>query len=215
MKILLSILKSANVLNLALASTAAVLAFFLMQSYFGGPWAPAMDLDLPRADTAPAARDFRALRGELPSYLDFADLSEKSIFHPERKVLKGDVALQHRPEILLYGTLVTDEVRLAYLEDRHTPLTTPGRGKRQLIVKQGGMVSGYLLKEVNTNNIVLVRGEDRITVSVCDERKLRGSDGAGAPASEKKSQAARAGRIPAGRNMNTAEPGLTGPALYH
>lgn len=207
MRILLSVLKSANVLNLALASMAALLAFFLMQSYFGE-----MDahVGLSRANAVPAAKDFKALRGELPSYLDYADISEKNIFHPERKVLKGDEALQQRPEILLYGTLVTDEIRLAYLEDKHTPLTTPGRGKRQLIVKQGGTVGGYLVKEVNSGNIVLVRGEDRIVVSVCDERKHRGADG-GAPAAGKKSAA---GRNPAGRNvLHPAEPGLSAPAL--
>lgn len=210
MKILSSFLKSASVLNLAMAFMAAVLAFFLLQSYFGG-----MDaINLPGVKTVAPARDFKSLQGELPSYPDYADMSEKNIFHPERKILKGDEAVQQRPEILLYGTLVTDEIRLAYLEDKHTPLSTPGRGKRQMVVKQGGTVSGYFVKEVNNNNIVLVRGADRIIVSVYDERKRRGAEGAGAPAAEKKLAAGRAGRNPSGRNnLNHPQANSIVPAL--
>lgn len=207
MKILSSILKSANVLNLALASLALVLAFFLVQFHFAGPVTPV----LPAVKVPPPARDFQGARAELPSYLDYADMSDKNIFHPERKVLKGEEALRLRPEILLYGTLVTDGVKLACLEDKHTPLSTPGRGKRQLIVKEGGSVGGYLVKEVNKDGIVLVRGADRIVVGVYDGRKRRNAESAAA--AEKKA-AAKAGRTPAGR-INTNKPGAnpTGPAF--
>jgi hypothetical protein len=113
--------------------------------------------------------------GELPSYFDYADTAENNIFHPERKILKGEEAAQQRPEIVLYGTLIMDDVKLAYLEDKHKPVTTPGRGKRQMVVKEGGSVNGYILREVNKDNIVLVRGTDRIIVTVYDGSKSRSS----------------------------------------
>ena len=53
-----------------------------------------------------------------------------------------------------------------YVEDRKSPYSTAGRGKRQIAVNEGGMIAGYKLAKVNADSIVLVRGEDKITITL-------------------------------------------------
>lgn len=128
----------------------------------------------PRADLQP----------KLPS--DYAVIGEANLFHPDRVIPVDRKAEVPRPEIVLYGTTI-DTVRLAFIEDKKNPVTTPGRGKRQRVVKLGEEVGGYTVAEIGTDRIVLVRGEDRMTVqlSAPDKRK----DTAAPPASQQPAQA--------------------------
>jgi hypothetical protein len=64
--------------------------------------------------------------------------------------------------------------------------STAGRGKRQVAVNEGGMIAGYKLAKVNTDSIVLVHGEDKITVTlnIQKERKPGETSGKAASSSE-------------------------------
>src|SRR4030065_562783 len=62
----------------------------------------------------------------------------------------------------------TDYTSFAYLEDKKSPRSTPGRGKRQTALKKGDTMSGYILKEIDHDKVVMVRGEDTLTVKVID-----------------------------------------------
>jgi hypothetical protein len=108
------------------------------------------------------------------AYLDYAAIAEKNLFHPERKIpfQRGEDQPLTRPEIALFGTLITSEKRIAYIEDKKNPYSTPGRGKRQVAVTEGGMIAGYKLVKVNAESIVLLRGEDKMVITL-DTQKDR------------------------------------------
>jgi hypothetical protein len=166
-----ALFRSINLLNLLLLGIVAALATFVLfpllttkVTYKPSAVKPAPAV--PQEATAPA------LSPPAPDYLIVA---EQNLFHPERKIppeAKDEKALP-KPEILLYGTLITDTVRLAYVEDKKSPQSTPGRGKRQTVVKQGDLVSGFVLKEVEADKIVLTRGQEQIVVHLTDAEKQR------------------------------------------
>ena len=113
------------------------------------------------------------------TYLDYTVITEKNIFHPKRKMITEETPEQlAKPEIILYGTLITDEKRVAYLEDKKNPYSTPGRGKRQVAVNEGSMVAGYKLAQVNAESILLVRGEDKIIVNLSTQKERNDGDAA-------------------------------------
>jgi hypothetical protein len=67
--------------------------------------------------------------------------------------------------------LITDEKRVAYIEDKKNPYSTPGRGKRQVTVNEGDMIAGYKLAKVNAESILLVHGEDKIIVTLSAQKE--------------------------------------------
>lgn len=77
------------------------------------------------------------------------------------------------PDIVLFGTLITDDKKIAYIEDRKSPYSTPGRGKRQVAVKEGDIIAGYKLVKVNPESILLVHGENKITITLSTGKKRK------------------------------------------
>ena len=73
--------------------------------------------------------------------------------------------------ICSFGTLITSDLGIAYLEDKKgAPVTTPGRGKRQTAVKKGESLSGFILKELFNDRVVMNRGEETMTVYLNDSQ---------------------------------------------
>jgi type II secretory pathway component PulC len=124
------------------------------------------------------------LQPKLPS--DYAVIGETNLFHPDRVIPVDRKAEVPRPEIVLYGTMI-DRAGLAFIEDKRSPATTPGRGKRQRVVKLGEEVGGYTVAEIETDRIVLVRGEDRMNVQLSSPDKRK--DTAVPPAPQQPAQA--------------------------
>ncbi|MEW5745807.1 MAG: hypothetical protein AB1805_10290 [Nitrospirota bacterium] len=112
----------------------------------------------------------------IPPLMEYTVIAEQNVFHPDRKIppLKQPEKVVPKPEFVLYGTLVTDTVSLAYLSDKKAPRSTPGRGQRQTALKIGDSLSGYTLKEVHHQKVVMVRGEDRVEVKVIAADKSKG-----------------------------------------
>ncbi len=171
MRWLRDIIESANVLNvlltliiLAFAASIAVSAF-RMRHYYAVP-------KVKTKGAAAAAAQPAESSPKMPS--DYALIGEANLFHPDRTIPVEKKAEVPRPEIVLYGTLV-DTDRLAFIEDRRNPVTTPGRGARQRVVKKGEVVSGYTVTDIMSDRITLARGDDRITVML-SEPKRRGGD---------------------------------------
>lgn len=163
--------QSMNVLNGLLAAAVATVAYFTVL--------PFLNLDIQMS--LPAAKESVEQSGEkaaLPqnySPADYAVVSEQNLFHPERKIPpenKGDKTIP-RPEVVLYGTLITDDTSIAFIEDMKSPYSTPGRGKRQRALRKGDNVSGYILREIEASRIVLVKGEDTIVVMLNDGEKRK------------------------------------------
>lgn len=110
------------------------------------------------------------VQNQIPSIAEYMNIPEENLFHPERKIpaLKKEEQPLPKPEFVLYGTLITDDLSMAYLEDLKAPYTTPGRGKRQRSIKKGDTISGFTLKEIEADKVVMLRGEERLVISLND-----------------------------------------------
>jgi hypothetical protein len=67
--------------------------------------------------------------------------------------------------------MVSDEISTAFMEDLKAPRSTPGRGTRQVALRKGDSLSGFTLQQIEQEKIVMVRGEEKIVVSVVDPAK--------------------------------------------
>jgi len=111
---------------------------------------------------------------------DYIIVAEQNIFHPERKIpteKKDEPPPLPKPDIVLYGTMIADGVSLAYLEDLKAPRNTPGRGKRQLTMREGDIISGFVIKKIEADKIRMARGQEEMVVSINahKEAKHRGT----------------------------------------
>lgn len=168
MKIVPYVLKNINILNLILLAVSAGLFFALVYPLLYAD----VRVKIPRVKTEPIKKEANAAAEKIPTALDYVLVTEKNLFHPERKVPLEKKAEQQitRPEVIFYGAIITGEKKIAYIEDKKNPYSTPGRGKRQTPVVQGTLIGGYTLREVNPETIVLVRGDDRIVVRLRDQK---------------------------------------------
>lgn len=130
---------------------------------------------LPKSDAVINAKEEISDQSQSPSFIDYMLISDKNPFHPERiiPIDKKEPPPLPRPELLLYGITITDELSIAYVEDKKAPRNTPGRGRRHTILKKGDSISGFILKEIYADRIVLVRGEEMMTVNLIDASKPR------------------------------------------
>ena len=171
MKLLLYLLKNINLLNIALAGLITAGVFYIFAP------TPAINLkvttsvpDKPLPETKEALPQAQNIP---PS--DYTIIAEQNLFHPDRKIPaeKKAEAPKTQPEFVLYGTLLAGDISLAYIEDMKSPQSTPGRGKRQTTLKKGDTLSGFTLKEIEKDKIVMVRGEDSIVVHLTGSSKSK------------------------------------------
>ena len=162
-----SLARNATILNVILLIGALFFAFYV--------FLPTLDITakyvLPSVKKTLVEKEKTSGESRMPSTAEYSKISDENLFHPERKIpveKKADQQQQplQKPEFVLYGTLITDNLKLAYVEDLKAPRTSPGRGKRQTALKKGDAMSGYTLKEIDPDQIVMARGEDSIIVKV-------------------------------------------------
>ena len=189
------LVKSMNVLNCLLALALAAAAHDIVVPYLNFK----VQSTLPAVGKAATDSTIQPLSLPVPPFQDYTIVSEQNLFHPQRRIPpekieeKATVAAAPfpKPELVLYGTLIADDLSIAYVEDRKAPYSTPGRGKRQTQLKKGDSIGGYLLQEIEPTHIVLVRGEDKLVVSL-DEKDRKRSVETAAPVKA----AAPAGGLP-------------------
>lgn len=165
--------RSINLLNIALLIPCVLLTTWVVSPYFyGGP-----NYRVPTVKLPPVEEE-TTVENVSPPTVDYAMVAEQNLFHPERRIPPEKKAAQElpKPELILYGTFMSDGVNVAYIEDKKAPATTPGRGKRQTVLKKGDTVSGFVLKEIEADKIVLVRGEESMVVHLSQGDKPRTSD---------------------------------------
>lgn len=159
-------LRNFNVMNLLLIS---VTALFLQYGFF--PFSSLNPFNPPPAPGTPSeAGQETAEEMQIPSPADYTGIAEENLFHPERKIPVEKKAEQPlpKPDFVLYGTMLSDTMSLAYMEDLKVPRNSPGRGKRQTALRKGEALSGFTLKEIETDKVVMVRGEEKIIIPVND-----------------------------------------------
>ena len=160
------LLKNINVLNIILLVAAILLADYVVL--------PLLNVTVKYIPAIPkkisSEKEEKTAQGLTSNPTDYTIIADQNLFHPERKIPpeKKEEAALPKPEFVLYGTMITDNTSFAYLEDKKSPRSTPGRGKRQTALKKGDTMSGYILKEIDHDKVVMVRGEDTLTVKVID-----------------------------------------------
>ncbi len=165
---------SLNVLNGLLALAVAGIVYFVVIPVLE----PVTRISLPTAKgTVASSGNMAAPARDLPA-ADYAVISNKNLFHPERMIPpeKQPEKVVPKPDVFLYGTLIAGDASYAFIEDKKAPHSTPGRGKRQITLKKGDNLSGYTLGEIEANRIVFIKGEDRVVVMLNDQGKRRTSD---------------------------------------
>ncbi|MBP1729887.1 MAG: hypothetical protein H6Q55_316 [Deltaproteobacteria bacterium] len=169
-----AILKQITVLNVILLAAALLLAQYTLL--------PLLNLrvkyKLPPVKQAEITPEEQQAAQPSPPPSEYVMIADQNLFHPDRKlpVDKKDEKQLPRPEIVLYGTLVTDGLSVAYLEDKKSPHNTPGRGRRQQVLKKGEAIAGFMLRDIEADRIVLVRGEEQMVVYLADAKKQRATE---------------------------------------
>jgi hypothetical protein len=164
-----TVIRNINILNILLLTVMIIFADYSIAPMLETK----VNFTLPVAKQHPGAGEKQEediTLVHLPSVLEFALIGENNLFHPERKIpveKKEDQPLP-KPEFVLYGTLITNDVSLAYLEDMKAPRSSPGRGRRQTALRKGETLTGFTLKEIEHEMIVMVRGEEKMTVPIDD-----------------------------------------------
>ena len=186
MHTLRSLSKNVNLLNVILIASLFLIANYVVLPMFNvrvtyTPAAPKKSSTIVEEEPG---------QSKIPSLSDYTIIAEQNLFHPERKIppAKEETPPQPKPEFVLYGTVVSDDTKLAYMEDKRSPRTTPGRGTRQTVLKIGQTMSGFTLKEIDVDKVVMVRGEETIVIKVTDTNVKKDRD-AKAPAQVQKAPA--------------------------
>ncbi|HAM51108.1 MAG TPA: hypothetical protein DCP92_10620 [Nitrospiraceae bacterium] len=169
MRLLKYFIRNATVINLILLSVLVAGGAYIISPLLG------MNIGYtpPPLKKAEPVQEQQVAQTQVPSPLDFSIIAEQNLFHPDRTIPVEKVAAPPlpQPEFVLYGILITDDAGVAYLEDKKAPLNTPGRGKRQLPLRKGETLSGFTLKEIETDKVVMVRGEEQTLVYLNDQHK--------------------------------------------
>ncbi|MEI6315578.1 MAG: hypothetical protein WCO89_11965, partial [Syntrophus sp. (in: bacteria)] len=139
----LYLLRNLTLLNAMILTILVILGYFSLVPLLYTN----IEVSLPKARTTSLYKTWNIPDFKNPPFTDFAKIPDHNLFHPDRKIIADKIPLP-MPEIVLYGTLITDEVSVAYIEDKKAPQATPGRGKRQTAVKKGDSVSGFIVKEI-------------------------------------------------------------------
>jgi hypothetical protein len=155
------ILSSFNLLNLILAGiTCTCILTLSIPELTANP-----DIQLPKPKPERSRPVAEQTPDSDPSLEDAILIADQNPFHSTRRIIfKKDEKIEARPDIVLYGTMITKNGSFIYMEDKNSPLASPGRGKRQRVMKKGEVIGGYVLSEILSDRIILTKGEDRITV---------------------------------------------------
>ena len=171
------LLRNIHVLNLGLAAAILYFVFFLL---FPLTEMPVTYYLPPVKKAAPEKTETEAPAQQTPNPMEYTLIADQNLFHPERIIppeKKAEAPLP-KPEFVLYGTLITSDLGIAYLEDKKVaPVTTPGRGKRQTAVKKGESLSGFILKELFSDRVVMNRGEETMIVYLNDPQAPKAREG--------------------------------------
>jgi hypothetical protein len=201
---------SMNVLNGLLAAAVAAVAYFAVIPVLN----PVVRISLPPVKQEVVLSGEKAAPPQNSSPVDYALISDQNLFHPDRKIPpeKQPEKVIPKPDLFLYGTLISNDASFAFIEDRKAPRSTAGRGKRHVTVKKGDSVGGYIISGIEANRIVLVKGEDTVVVMLTDREKRRAGEASVSPATARTTPGGTSPFQPAASSFPQATP-PTGPGM--
>jgi type II secretory pathway component PulC len=158
------LMRNVNVLNGVLIAAITLFALYLLSPLLS----PQVAFTLPSPKKLLETKEEKSAENPLASPAEYTIIAEKNLLHPERKIPvdKPEAPPLPKPEFVLYGTLIAGDVSLAYLEDQKASTAAQGKGKKQRALKKGETMSGFTLKEIEADKVVMVRGEEKIEVKV-------------------------------------------------
>jgi hypothetical protein len=168
------ILRSVSVMNLILLAAILLCLNYALLPLFGKD--AGVSVTARKAETQKMSEQKTAAEGPAIS-TDYMVIADRNLFHPDRTipVEKKDEKPLPKPEFVLFGTLIENDRKIAFMDDtKATEYSTAGRGKRQHVLSIGNNLSGYVLSEIYEDRVVMARGEDKITVRI-DDRQFKRS----------------------------------------
>jgi hypothetical protein len=159
-----TLIRNVNVLNVLLVAAITLCALYILSPLLY----PQVAFTLPSPKKALESKEEKSVESPPASPLEYTIIAEKNILHPERKIPvdKPEAPPLPKPEFVLYGTLIADDISLAYLEDLKASTTAQGKGRKPRPLKKGETMTGFTLKEIETDKVLMVRGEEKIEVRV-------------------------------------------------
>lgn len=174
MKYVKAFLDYIKLLHIILMLGIALFVFYFVWPQYGQSTA----VSLPAVRPAETVATGKTPEETMPGIMDYAIIADKNIFHPERiiPVEKKEKPPEPKPEIVLFGTILSDRGNMAHIEDKKQEYApTPGRGKRHRTVKIGDSIQGFIVKEIKSDSIMLQRGEEKIFASLKDKHRRGGN----------------------------------------
>ncbi len=114
---------------------------------------------------------------------DYTVIADQNLFHPERTIpvikVEAPPPPLPKPEFVLYGTLVTDKLQIAYITDKKDQ-AAQNKTRKQTALKLGDSMSGFVLKAINKDHVLMQRGDEKILLSL-NEVKVREVQAPAAP----------------------------------
>ncbi len=167
-----SLMSNLNVMNAALLAMLVLVTGYEFPSFFNVK----AKYVLPTPAKSVGAED-KAVDAQPASPSEYSVIADQNVFHPDRKIpeLKAQAAPLPVPEFVLYGTLIAGDVSLAYMEDLKGTGNSAG-ARRQKALKKGEIISGFTLKEIETDKVVMVRGDEKLEVRVTDKARTKHAD---------------------------------------
>ena len=205
------LLGSINVINILLAGILIAVAYFTVfpgPSVGAGKRRPAVEKTT--RDQKPAEPKKTTVEDKSPFPTDYIVIAEENLFHPDRKIPEEKADQKKadnlpKPEFVLDGTLITDGTKIAFMEDKKKPVNTPGRPNRQTPLKLGESMSGYTLVEIDSDKVVMKKGDDEIVVNLTSPSKAREYASTASSAAPVAGQQASSGNRPGTVNRERAQ----------
>jgi hypothetical protein len=164
-----TLIRNVNVLNVVLMAAIMLGALYILSPLLS----PQAAFTLPSPKKPLESKEEKSAESPPPSPMEYTIIAEKNILHPERKIPvdKPEAPPLPKPEFVLYGTLIAGDDSLAYLEDQKASTAGQGKGRKPRPLKRGETMTGFTVKEIETDKVVMVRGEERIEVRVFGHTK--------------------------------------------
>ena len=165
-------LRNINVINVLLAAAIITSADFYVMPVANKE----AKFTVPPAKEAAPENPVKPMAEPAAPPIDYNLIAEQNLFNPERKipVEKPQEKALPKPDLVLYGTLIADGLSVAYVDDKQAQISTPGRGKRLRVLRKGDSISGFVLRDIEPDKIVLVRGDETMTVNLSEPKPRSG-----------------------------------------
>ncbi|HXX80428.1 MAG TPA: hypothetical protein VEI46_02710 [Thermodesulfovibrionales bacterium] len=163
-----ALIRNINVLNILLMAAITLCALYTLSPLLYPQVAFTLPSPKKQIENKEEKKEEKSAVSPSVSPMEYTIIAEKNIMHPERKIPvdKPEAPPLPKPDFVLYGTIIAGDTSLAYLEDLKASTAAQGKGRKPRPLKKGETMTGFTLKEIEADKVVMVRGEEKIEVKV-------------------------------------------------